>query len=120
MQPPGDRREGRDRAPRQLSGRDIMSAQLRKALRKLAGFRGSKEEEFQELSGLALGTIEGSLHRTLAVVGGSMVEEALRGAITRHLMPSRVVESGPILFEDESAPLTGLASRTRMAYALGI
>ena len=49
-----------------------------------------------------------------------MVEEALRGAITRHLMPSRVVESGSILFEDESAPLTGFASRTRIAYALGI
>ena len=49
-----------------------------------------------------------------------MVEEALRHAITRHLVPTRVAESGPILFEEENAPLTGLASRTRMAYALGI
>ena len=35
-----------------------MSAKLRKALIKLAGFRGSNEEEFKELShGLSTGTI---------------------------------------------------------------
>ena len=68
---------------------DVMSAKLRKALAKLAAFRGISGDELAELSGLATGTIEGSMHRALAVVGGSMVEDALRHAISRHLMSSK-------------------------------
>jgi hypothetical protein len=100
--------------------RDVMSAKLRKALASLAAFRGISGDELAELSGLATGTIEGSMHRALAVVGGSMVEDALRRAISRHLMSSRVSASESQIFEDEHAPLATMAARTRMAFALGV
>lgn len=96
-----------------------MAVKLREELRRLAGIRGANGDVFEELAGLALGTIEAAEHRALAVVGAALLEEALRGAITKHLMPTR--SDGDIqLFEDEHAPLQGLGARTRMAYSLGI
>jgi hypothetical protein len=97
-----------------------MSAKLRNELSKLASLRWSRETEFEELAGFAMGTLEGSRHRALAVVGGAMIEEALRRAISKHLAPARSADCDALLFEDEHGPLNGLAARTRMAHALGI
>jgi hypothetical protein len=53
-------------------------------------------------------------------VGAAILEDALRDAIAAYLLPQRRPESDIQLFQDEYAPLQGLAGRTRMALSLGI
>jgi DNA-binding MltR family transcriptional regulator len=97
-----------------------MAKSLRQALRDLANARGIDGEVFEELFGLATGKIERAEHRALAIVGASLLEDALRNAIAHHLSRTRKEGSDVQLFEDEHAPLQGLSARTRIALALGI
>lgn len=93
-------------------------SKLKETLRRLAGARPANDDVFEELIGLAVGEIEGAEHRALAVVGAANLEEALRGAIAKHLFPTRTEDTQ--LFDDEHAPLQGLAARVRIAFSLGI
>ncbi|HTR86146.1 MAG TPA: hypothetical protein VMI56_16810 [Reyranella sp.] len=96
-----------------------MSDKLSKALYALIKKRASGAV-FDVLSELASADTNASHDRTLAIVGAVYLEDALRNAISKHLMPARLPDTRAIIFEDDQAPLSGLASRTRMAYALGI
>jgi DNA-binding MltR family transcriptional regulator len=97
-----------------------MAKSLRQALRDLANAREIDGEIFEELMGLATGKIERAEHRALAIVGASLLEDALRNAIADHLSRTRKEGSDVQLFEDEHAPLQGLSARTRIGLSLGI
>jgi Mannitol repressor len=99
-----------------------VTARIRRELRKLAGLRPStsNQEIFNELMAYATGMKDGGDDRALAIVGAAHLADALRQAITKHLHPARPADSDDQLFVDESAPLSGLAARTRMAWALGL
>ena len=71
------------------SGEDTMAKSPRHALRDLANSREIDGEVFEELFGLATGTIAGAEHRALAIVGAAVLEDALRDAISEHLNPRR-------------------------------
>lgn len=89
------------------------------ALRKLIGKRSAQPATY------AIGELcprdESPSHdRALALVGGSFIDDGLQQAILKHLSPDRVEWIKSNLFDGELAPLATMASRTRMAYALGI
>ena len=97
-----------------------MSAKIRQGLRGLASARGVNGDVYKELCTLVFGEKPETEHRAVAIVGAAILEEALRKAIEAHLIPNRTRDTDIQLFEDEQAPLQGLAARTRMAIALGI
>lgn len=103
-----------------------MSAKLREALRRLTSTRPSnsgelKSDLFVELMELGIGDGPGAAKdRAVAIIGTAHLEEALRLAIEAHLLPMRTRDSDRLLFEDEAAPLAGLASRVRLAVSLGL
>lgn len=96
-----------------------MRDKLNRALRALI-YRRVDKEAIDALSELAQADESASHDRTLAIVGAVYLEDALRGAISKHLMPSRLSTTGATIFEDEQAPLQSISARARMAYALGI
>ncbi len=96
-----------------------MATNPRQAVRNLANARGIDGEIFEELFGLAVGTVEAA-DRGLAIVGAALLEDVLRHAISEHLAPWRKPGDHDALFEGPEAPLGGLAQRTRMAFSLGI
>lgn len=96
-----------------------MSSKLSTAIRAL-GYSRSDKGAVDTLTELAKADERPSHDRTLAIVGAVFLEDSLRTAISKHLMPSRLLQTRAQIFEDEQAPLQGLASRARIAYALGI
>jgi DNA-binding MltR family transcriptional regulator len=96
-----------------------MSSKFNTALRQLINQRsGGKVQE--ELIVMVTTDESPSHDRALAIVGAVFLEDALRGVLSKYLSPERLADAGAQIFEDENAPLQGLASRTRMAYALGL
>src|SRR5258707_9067242 len=96
-----------------------MSDKIKQALRALIGAR-SEQSTVDALAELCPKEGNPNHDRALALVGGVFLDDALQGAISRHLMPERVEWAKAQLFGGELAPLSTMASRTRMAFALGI
>lgn len=97
-----------------------MSKNIRQIVRNLANERGVDGEIFEELCGIASGTVDAA-DRGVAIVGAAILEDALRSAITEHLARRKDnTDSDNRLFEGAEAPLGSLAQRTRMAFSLGI
>jgi hypothetical protein len=92
---------------------------ISKALRALITAR-SKEPVAKALGELCQRDESPSHDRELALVATVFVEDALRNAILRSFAPERVEWSKTYLFEEELAPLSSMAARTRMAFALGL
>lgn len=97
-----------------------MSARLSKALRALIEARNLDKHMIETLSEIGNKDDSPSHDRTLAIVAAVYIEDSLRNAIAKHLNPYRVNEYQSLIFTDDQAPLSGLASRTRMAFALGV
>ena len=98
-----------------------MSKKIRKGLRALIQEREPDPEVLSVLGRIALGPLNSpATDRTLAIVGAVYIEDELRNAIKKHFLPGHSAETENQVFSDEQAPLSGLAARARIAFALGI